>query len=180
LKRDPGKYPKFSSGVQDSLYWALSPSSLISIHKFYGNLSVRILQSAISMGRPEESTENQRVRALVVDDFVSMQQALAVCLQALPGIEVVGTALNGKEALEKVPILKPDLAIVDLQMPVMDGFQLMRHLRRDYPQIRLIAVCVHGSAAIEQEALAAGAHAFVSKSAIPLELVSKVEALLLQ
>lgn len=132
------------------------------------------------MDNPGESPETQRVRALVVDDFVSMHQALIVCLQSLPGIEVVGTALNGQEALEKVPLLKPDLAIVDLQMPVMDGFQLMRHLHHQYPHIRLVAVCGHASAAIEKEALAAGAHAFVSKTTLPQGLLSKVEALLLQ
>jgi CheY-like chemotaxis protein len=62
----------------------------------------------------------------------------------------------------------------------MDGFQLMRRLRREYPHIRLVAVCGHASAALEQEALAAGAHAFVSKSTLPQGLLSKVEALLLQ
>jgi DNA-binding NarL/FixJ family response regulator len=132
------------------------------------------------MAEQDEFSAVRQVRTLVVDDFVSMHQALTICLQSLPGVEVVGTALNGQEALEKVPLLKPDLAIVDLQMPVMDGFQLMRRLRQDYPHIRLVAVCGHASAAIEQEALAAGAHAFVSKTALPHGLLSKVEALLLQ
>jgi two-component system chemotaxis response regulator CheB len=132
------------------------------------------------MGDKNDISGKQPVRALVVDDFVSMHEALTTCLEALPGIEVVGTALNGKEALEKVPLLHPDLAIVDLQMPVMDGFQLIRHLRRDYPHIRVVAVCGHASVAIEQEALAAGANAFVSKTQLPQGLLSKVEALLLQ
>ena len=110
---------------------------------------------------------------LIVDDFVSMQDALAICMQSLPGFEVVGTAGNGKEALELVPQIAPDLAIVDLQMPVMDGFQLIRRLRRDHPHIRLIAVCGHASPAIEQEALAAGANAFVSKSQLPQGLLTK-------
>jgi two-component system chemotaxis response regulator CheB len=133
----------------------------------------------MSIANLAESLERQPVRTLVVDDFVSMQQALTDCLASVPGVEVVGTALNGKEALEKAPLLNLDLAIVDLQMPVMDGFQLMRQLRRDYPHIRLVAVCGHASAAIEQEALSAGAQAFVPKNQLPDGLVSKVQALLL-
>jgi two-component system, chemotaxis family, protein-glutamate methylesterase/glutaminase len=133
-----------------------------------------------TMSDPLERPVQKITRVLVVDDFVSMHEALTSCLGALEQLEVVGTALNGKEALEKVSTLKPDLAIVDLQMPVMDGFQLMRHLRRDYPQIRLVAVCGHASAAIEAEAIAAGAHAFVAKASLPQGLLNKVEAVLLQ
>ncbi len=132
------------------------------------------------MAEHDEFLAGRQVRTLVVDDFVSMHDALTACLQTLPGVQVVGTALNGQEALDKVPLLRPDLAIVDLQMPVMDGFQLMRRLRREYPHIRLVAVCGHASATLEQEALAAGADAFVSKSTMPQGLLSKVEALLLQ
>src|SRR5512147_2266556 len=90
------------------------------------------------MTESTKTADSRAVRVLVVDDFVSMHEALTNCLAVLPEVEVVGTALNGKEALEKVPTLMPDLAIVDLQMPVMDGFQLMRQLRRQYPKIRLI------------------------------------------
>jgi two-component system chemotaxis response regulator CheB len=137
------------------------------------------LKKSRTVTSSNQSDQAPHIRAMVVDDFLSMHQALANSLSSLAQVEVVGTALNGKEALDKVPALKPDLVIVDLQMPVMDGFQLMRLLRRDYPAIRLVAVCGHASAAIEQEALAAGAHAFVSKGALPQELVDKVEAVLL-
>ncbi len=136
--------------------------------------------SIMTMGKESETPESRSVRTLVVDDFASMQQALTACLEALPLVEVVGTAGNGKEALDLVPELKPDLAVVDLQMPVMDGFQLIRLLRRDYPQIRLVAVCGHASAAIEQEALSAGAHAFVSKNTLPQGLLTKVQSLLFE
>lgn len=132
----------------------------------------------MTMGKENETPESRSVRTLVVDDFATMQQALTACLQALPNIEVVGTALNGQEALDLVPTIKPDLAIIDLQMPVMDGFQLMRHLRLSYPNMRLVAVCGHASVAIEQEALAAGAHAFVAKGSLPQGLLSKVQNVL--
>jgi two-component system chemotaxis response regulator CheB len=134
--------------------------------------------SLISVNEINPFPEARVVRTLVVDDFVSMHEAIATCLRAVTAVEVVGTALNGREALEKIPILNPDLAIVDLQMPVMDGFQLMRRLRSQYPRIKVVAVCGHASEAIEREALIAGAHAFVSKAAFPQDLVNKVQALL--
>jgi DNA-binding NarL/FixJ family response regulator len=118
------------------------------------------------------------ITALVVDDFVHMQTALAECLRILPQISVIGTASNGQEALDKISQGTPDLAIIDLQMPVMDGFRLMRELRRAYPAMRLVAVSGHQSPALEKEALAAGAHGFVSKSQLPQGLIEIVERVL--
>jgi two-component system, chemotaxis family, protein-glutamate methylesterase/glutaminase len=138
-----------------------------------------MLQSTLFMPQERPSAAIQRVRTLVVDDFASMQQALTACAESVAGVEVVGTAFNGKEALDKTALLKPDLVIVDLQMPVMDGFQLMRHLRRDYPHVRLVAVCGMASQIVEREALSAGADAFVAKTTLPQGLVTKLEAVLL-
>ena len=116
--------------------------------------------------------ETKIFRALVADDFPGMQQALVACLKRVPNVEVVGTAANGRDALENARNSKPDLVVADLQMPIMDGFQLLRELRRTYPDIALVAVSGHYSPAIEQEALAAGADAFVSKSGLPHDLLN--------
>ncbi len=132
---------------------------------------------------PAEESETdplQNIRALVADDFPHMQTALVNCLKSVPGVDVVATALNGQEALDKAKASNEglELAIVDLQMPVMDGFKLMRELRRAYPAIRLVAVSGHHSPAVTSEAIAAGADAFVSKNDLPFGLVSVVEKLL--
>ncbi len=118
------------------------------------------------------------MRVLVADDFESMQQALVSSLLTLDNLEVVGTALNGQDALVKSSLLLPDIVVADLQMPVMDGFKLMRELKKSYPQIRLIAVSGHSSPAIQKEAAAAGADAFVSKIGLPTDLVIAVKQLL--
>lgn len=118
------------------------------------------------------------IRALVADDFPHMQTALVNCLTGIPSVTVVATALNGQEALDQAGKQALDLAIIDLQMPVMDGFKLMRELRRAYPRIRLIAVSGHQSSAVTSEAMAAGADAFVSKNDLPFGLISVVERLL--
>ena len=107
-----------------------------------------------------------------------MQTALVNCLKSVPCVTVVATALNGQEALDKASKQTVELAVVDLQMPVMDGFKLMRELRRVYPAIRLVAVSGLYSPAVAAEAIAAGADACVSKNELPFGLVSTVEKLL--
>lgn len=119
-----------------------------------------------------------KCRVLVVDDYPSMQQALVSCLETLDGVEVVGTAANGKEALDQALSLHPQIVIADLQMPIMDGFQLTRELRKQCPEINVIAVSGHYSHAIEAEAISAGAKAFVSKVGLPEALISAIQSLL--
>lgn len=119
-----------------------------------------------------------KCRVLVADDYPSMQQALVSCLEALDDVEVVGTAANGQEALSQALSLHPQIVIADLQMPVMDGFQLTRELRKQCPDIHVIAVSGHYSHAIEKEAIGAGAKAFVSKVGLPEALIAAVQSLL--
>lgn len=121
---------------------------------------------------------DQTIRAIVADDHAVMQQALVACLQAVPGIEVVGTAVNGQDALEKSGTLKPDLVVADLLMPIMNGFELLKKLRKAYPEIRLVAVSGHDSPAIADEALAAGANAFIPKNGLPNDLLRVLKTLL--
>jgi DNA-binding NarL/FixJ family response regulator len=121
---------------------------------------------------------NGPIRALVAEDFLHMQEALVACLQDIPNVQVVATAFNGREALEKVQQMRPELAIVDLQMSVMNGFQLLAKLRQLYPGMQLVAISGHQSPTIEEEALKAGANAFVSKSQLPYSLISTVQKLL--
>ncbi len=118
------------------------------------------------------------IRTLVADDFVYMQDALVTCAESMPGVQVVATAINGAEALAKAREHRPNLAIIDLQMPVMDGFRVLRELRASFPEIRLVAVSGHQSPTVVQEALSAGADAFVSKSELPFGLVKTLEEVL--
>ncbi len=135
---------------------------------------------AIAVENPDTARDKRPIRALVADDYPSMQQALVACVQSLAGIQVVGTAANGEEALKQSAILKPDLVVADLLMPIMNGFRLFTELRKIYPQIRLVAVSGHYSPAIEHEAISAGADAFVPKNGLPTDLVRVLEKLLQQ
>ena len=130
------------------------------------------------MAETRQNPQATDIDVVVADDFPHMQAALASCLESLPGVHVVATALNGREALDRVREHEPELAVVDLQMPVMDGFKVLRELRKSYPQMRLVAVSGHQGPTVAQEALAAGANAFVSKNDLPFGLLAAVEKLL--
>lgn len=106
-----------------------------------------------------------KIRILVVDDGVVMRRLLTEVLQRAPDIEVVGTAPNGRIALQKLAQVTPDLVTLDLEMPVLDGIETLRALRLthpDLPVIMLSAVTRQGAAAT-LDALAAGANDYITK-----------------
>lgn len=106
-----------------------------------------------------------KIRALVVDDSALMRNLVSKMLQAAGDIEVVGTAMNGEFALQKVERLEPDVAVLDIEMPVMDGIEFLRERRSrsiDVPVIVLSSVAKRG-AKVTMDALALGAADFVTK-----------------
>jgi two-component system chemotaxis response regulator CheB len=109
----------------------------------------------------------QRLRVLIVDDTVTYRSLISRVLAELPEVEVVGTAANGKIALQKIAQLRPDLLTLDVEMPEIDGLELLRQLRRlksDLGAIMLSAFTAAGAKATV-EALELGAFDFVVKPA---------------
>src|ERR1700732_1376846 len=80
----------------------------------------------------------ERIRVLVVDDSVVIRRLVTHALEQDAEIEVVGSAANGAIALQRIPLLNPDVLTLDIEMPEMDGLETLRHVRRDYPQLRVI------------------------------------------
>lgn len=108
-----------------------------------------------------------RIRVLVVDDAVVMRRMISEVLGADPDLEVVGSAANGRIALQKIPQINPDIITLDVEMPEMDGLQTIRELRKNYPKLPVVmfsTVTLKG-AATTLEALAAGASDYVTKPA---------------
>ncbi|MFQ5579236.1 MAG: chemotaxis response regulator protein-glutamate methylesterase [Nitrospiria bacterium] len=105
------------------------------------------------------------IRVMIVDDSSVVRRAIKEALSGEKGICVVGTASNGKAALEKIPNLKPDVLILDIEMPVLDGFGVLRVLMADYRNIRVImfSTMTQRGGAKTMEALSLGAHDYVSK-----------------
>src|SRR5271156_936535 len=80
----------------------------------------------------------QKIRVLIVDDAVVFRRLVAEELGKDPALEVVGTAANGRIALAKMAQVSPDLVILDVEMPEMDGIATLRELRRTYPRVPVI------------------------------------------
>ena len=118
-------------------------------------------------------TEPRTIRVLVCDDAESMLVALRAVLELAPGMEVVGEARNGEEAVEQARRLEPDVVLLDLTMPGMDGLEALPQLRRAAPRARVVVLSGHEGRPIE-EAVRLGADSSLVKGAEPDAIVAAV------
>ncbi|MEJ2738075.1 MAG: response regulator transcription factor [Anaerolineae bacterium] len=101
------------------------------------------------------------VRVLLADDRPATRQGLRALLALLPQVEVIGEAANGRESVALVAECRPDVVLMDMHMPVMDGVEATRHIKEQWPMVRVVALTIH--ARYRAQALAAGADAFLLK-----------------
>ncbi|MFA7323881.1 MAG: chemotaxis response regulator protein-glutamate methylesterase [Candidatus Nanopelagicales bacterium] len=105
------------------------------------------------------------IRVLIVDDTVIVRRLVTQVLQESPDVEVVGTASHGRIALAQIPLLKPDVVTLDIEMPVMDGLQTLEELRKQWPDLPVImfSTLTERGAEATLDALALGANDYVTK-----------------
>ena len=115
------------------------------------------------------------VRVLVVDDHASFREMLTAFLTAQEDVDVVGECEDGSQVLPAVVRLHPDVVLMDLSMPVVDGEEATRIVRAAEPDVRVVVLTAEGAAA-QERARVAGAHALVPKDADPEELVRCLRA----
>ncbi len=118
----------------------------------------------------------KKLRILVADDHGLVRRGARAVLHSRPGWRVVGEAANGREAVEKAIELKPDVAVVDISMPEMDGVEVVRQIREAVPDTKVLVLTMHESDQMVQRALDAGAHGYVLKSDLTDCLVRAVKA----
>jgi pilus assembly protein CpaE len=111
---------------------------------------------------------------LIVDDIAETRENIKRMLQFDASIEVIGSARSGKEALELVPQLKPDVVLMDINMPDMDGIQATEAVRRKIPWIQVIILSVQNDASYMRRAMQAGAHDFLTKPSAIDELTAAI------
>ena len=114
------------------------------------------------------------IRVLFVDDHHVMRQGLIRLMKGQPVIQVVGEAANGQEAIEKVRQLRPDVVVMDASMPVMDGIEATRQIKAERPEVRVIGLSMYDDEEISQKMRAAGAEAFLCKTASLAELLKAI------
>jgi DNA-binding NarL/FixJ family response regulator len=117
----------------------------------------------------------KKIRVLVVDDHPVVRRGLSACLAEQPPLLVVGEAADGEEAVRQTRALKPDIVLVDINMPRMDGLQVTEVLRRETPKVRVVILSVHNRPEYVQRVTRAGARAYLLKDTPPAELVRVLE-----
>jgi DNA-binding NarL/FixJ family response regulator len=116
---------------------------------------------------------------LIVDDHPAVRRALRAAFERQPGFTVCGEAEDGFEAISKAKRLAPDLIVLDLRMPVMDGLEAARELKRLFPRVPLMMLTCYHSSAAEKQALASGVTAVFSKPDGMQNLIWQARAVLM-
>jgi YesN/AraC family two-component response regulator len=120
-------------------------------------------------------------RVLIVDDSSMIRSFLGVCIQQKTDWQVCGEAENGEIALQKVRELSPDIVLLDVQMPVMNGFEAARRIKHEFPSTQILMISQSDSVPFAKEAIAAGASAYVTKGEVSTALIPalrKIESLI--
>jgi DNA-binding NarL/FixJ family response regulator len=121
--------------------------------------------------------QEPKTRILIVDDVADVRQDLRVFLEVVGDFQVVGEARNGREAIEQARTLHPDIAIMDLAMPILDGYAAAAAIRAASPECRLVAHSIHFDDSAQRDARAAGFDVFVMKGAPLQELLGAIRPL---
>lgn len=117
-----------------------------------------------------------RARILIVDDHEIFRRGLRSLLESRPEFEILGEAADGLQAIEKATQLKPDLIVMDVSMPQLDGLQATRQIRKKLPHTKILILSQHDTSHMLAAALEAGANGYVTKSQVSRCLLSALDA----
>ncbi len=118
----------------------------------------------------------KKIRVLIVDDHTLVRDGIRALLSLVADVEVVGEAANGREALDKVREIAPDVVLMDLSMPIMGGLEATRRIRKEVPKVRVLALTQYDDSEYVIPIIEAGACGFVTKMAAFSELASAIQA----
>ena len=110
------------------------------------------------------------IRVILADDHALVRSGIRLVLQSLPGVEVVAEAEGGRETLKLVEALRPDIALLDISMPGLNGIETTGQIRSRFPATRSVILSVHNEDEYVVQALRAGAAGYLHKDATPAEL----------
>jgi len=116
------------------------------------------------------------ITVFVADDHAIVREGLVNLLSSQPDIRVVGTAIDGRQAVSEVVKLQPEVVVMDIAMPQMNGIEAAREIRERAPQARVVILSMHSSVEHVHHALAAGAYGYVLKQSVAQEIIDAVRA----
>jgi two-component system nitrate/nitrite response regulator NarL len=122
------------------------------------------------------SAKKERIKILIADDHPVVRKGLQSCLAKQERLKLVGEASDGEEALKKTRELAPDVVLMDISMPRMNGLAVTELLRKDCPDVKILVLSVHSNKEYVFRIIQAGAHGFISKEAPPGELLRAIES----
>lgn len=118
----------------------------------------------------------QRLKVLLADDHKLIRSGLKLLLQKHPDVQVVGESEDGEQTIQLFEQLQPDLLLLDLSMPTMDGIECLKEIKSRYPEAKVIVLTMHEDENYIKRAMQAGACAYVHKSAADTDLFKAIEA----
>jgi DNA-binding NarL/FixJ family response regulator len=118
----------------------------------------------------------RNLRLVVADDHALMRRGICDLLEGEPGWEVVAEASNGREAVEAVAKAKPDVLVIDLAMPELNGLTATREILRFFPRVEVVLLTMHNTDQVIREVLESGARGYVLKSDAEQDLIAAVKA----
>jgi two-component system response regulator NreC len=118
----------------------------------------------------------QKIRVLLADDHAIVREGVRLCLEGMGDLEVVGEAEDGYGAVRLTGQLAPDVAVLDVTMPRLNGIETLRQIRRDHPKTAVVMLSMHDNEAYVTQALQAGARGYVLKRTAGTELASAIRA----
>ena len=117
-----------------------------------------------------------KIRVLLAEDHTIVRKGLCSLLDSAAGIEVIGEAQDGREAVEKVQLSLPDVVLMDISMPFLSGLEATRQIKKRVPDAQVLILTMHATEEYIFQMLRAGASGYVVKQAAPAELVSAIQA----
>lgn len=121
-------------------------------------------------------TSQHKIRILLADDHSVVRQGFSAILRTQEDMDVIAEATNGREAIEKALALKPDVIVMDVAMPELNGIEATRRIQEEAPRSRILALSMHKDAVYVREILRAGARGYLLKDAIDTDFISAVRA----
>ncbi len=123
----------------------------------------------------QRSNDSEKIRILVVDDHTLVREGFAKMLELEPQFEVLGQASSAREALEKTKALKPDIVLMDIKLPGINGIEATKMIKKEFPDIEVIILSMYDEEEYVMESVKAGATGYVLKDISQEELFSAIK-----